>query len=321
MKASRYNQYSDHLVKKFGDKVHKLPVNLPGTCPNRDGRVGWGGCIFCDEEGSGFECLPNTLPVREQVREARGFFKRRFKAKKFIIYFQAFTNTYLPFKQFRENVLAAVSEGEDVVGLSISTRPDCVNDRYLDFLREVKEEKKLDINIELGLQTVNYHTLARVNRGHTLAEFIDAVLRIKARGFETCTHLILNLPWDGPADAVENAKVVSALGVEYVKLHSLYVVKGTVLGDMYERGEFGVITLEEYVERVAAFLEHLDPAVVIQRLVGKGPKESLLFCNWGVSWWQVKQKIEEYLDRQDIYQGKRFDYLNGKAVQALADEE
>lgn len=316
MGACRYNQYSKHLVKKFGEKVHKLPINLPGTCPNRDGRLGWGGCIFCDEKGSGFECLPNTYSVKRQIEESKNFFRKRFKAKKFIVYFQAFTNTYLPFGRFRENILEAAGE-EDVVGISISTRPDCVSDRYLNFLNEVKEEKNLDINIELGLQTVNYRTLAKVNRGHTLAEFIDAVLRVKKYGFETCVHLILNLPWDDREDVLENAKILSALGVDYVKLHSLYVVRGTVLGDMYERGEISIISMEEYVERVALFLEYLDPAVVIQRLVGKGPKESLLFCNWGSSWWLLKQKIEDYLERHDIYQGKKFNYLNGKALRGF----
>lgn len=316
VESTRYNQYSKHLVQKFGEKVYKLPVNLPGTCPNRDGKVGRGGCIFCDEEGSGFECLPNTFSVKQQITENKAFFRKRFSAQKFIVYFQAFTNTYLPFDRFKENILEAAGE-DDVVGLSISTRPDCVNDRYLDFLAEIKEEKKLDINIELGLQTVNYHTLVKVNRGHTLAEFIDAVLRIKARGFETCAHLILNLPWDDLADAVENAKVISSLGVEYVKLHSLYVVQGTPLGDMYQGGEFEIISLDDYVERVATFLEYLDPAVVLQRLVGKGPKESLLFSNWGVSWWLIKRRIEDYLEEKDIYQGKKFDYLNGKAVKDL----
>lgn len=316
MKTSRYNQYSEHLVKRFGEKVYKIPVNLPGTCPNRDGTLGTGGCIYCDEEGSGFECLPNTLPVKQQVDENKKFFRKRYNAKKFIVYFQAFTNTYLPFERFKENMLEAAGE-QDVVGISVSTRPDCVNDRHLDFLRELKGKNHLDINIELGLQTVNYHTLARINRGHTLAEFIDAVLRIKKRGFETCVHLILNLPGDNMADAIENAKVLSALDVEYVKLHSLYVVKGTPLGDMYERGELDIISMEEYIRRVAAFLEHLNPDIVIQRLVGRGPRESLLFSNWGVSWWLVKQRIEEYLEKNDIRQGKKFDYLNGKAVRRL----
>lgn len=320
MRTARYNQYSEHLVKKFGEKVYKLPVNLPGTCPNRDGKLGMGGCIFCDKKGSGFDCLPNTISVSEQLEENKAFFRKRFNAKKYIVYFQAFTNTYLPLERFKENILEAVNV-DDLVGISVSTRPDCVNDCYLDFLHEIKEEKKLDINIELGLQTVNYHTLARINRGHTLAEFIDAVLRIKKRGFEICAHLILNLPWDDRADVIENAKMLSALGIEYVKLHSLYVVRGTSLGEMYQRGEIEIVSLEDYVERVVEFLEYLDPAVVIQRLVGKGPREDLLFSNWGISWWLVKQRIEDYLEKHNTYQGKKFDYLNGKAVRSFLQVE
>ncbi len=316
MKEARYNQYSEHLVRKFGEKVYKLPVNLPGTCPNRDGSSGVGGCIFCDEKGSGFDCLPDTLSVKSQLEENKVFFRKRFNAQKYIAYFQAFTNTYMTLERFKANILEA-AEVNDLVGISVSTRPDCVNDHYLDFLQEVKEEKKLDINIELGLQTVNYHTLARVNRGHTLAEFIDAVLRIKKHGFEICTHLILNLPWDDREDVVENAKVLSALGIEYVKLHSLYVVQGTPLGDMYQSGEFEITSLEDYVARVVEFLEYLDPTVVIQRLVGNGPRADLLFSNWGISWWLVKQRIEDSLARHDTFQGKKFDYLNGSALKAI----
>jgi len=316
MNIIRYNRYSDHLVKKYGKKVYKLPVNIPGTCPNRDGKVGEGGCIFCDEQGSGFNCLPSTLSVKRQIAENKVYFRKRFNAEKFIVYFQAFTNTYQPFERFRNNVLEAITE-DDLAAISISTRPDCINDRYLDFLQEIKSDNKIDVNIELGLQTVNYHTLARVNRGHTLAEFIDAVYRIKARDFATCAHLILNLPWDNQQDAIENAKVLSALRVEYVKLHSLYVVGGTPLGDMYEKGQLEIISMQDYIKRVACFLEYLDPEIVIQRLVGKGPRENLLFCNWGVSWWLVKKKIEDYLAENNIYQGNKFDYLNGKALKGM----
>lgn len=310
-KSSRYRQYSDHLQTKFGFKVYKLPVNLPGTCPNRDGTVGQGGCIFCDEEGSGFECLPNSLSVKQQIQKNRDFFKKRFNARGFIVYFQAFTNTYFPLEQFKENILAAAGE-PDVVGISISTRPDCINDNYLDFLSQLQAQKKLDINIELGLQTVNYHTLSTINRGHSLAEFIDAVQRIKQRDFEICAHIILNLPWDENLDVIENAKVLSALGVHYVKLHSLYVVKGTVLADMYQRQEFSIISLEEYINRVVTFLEYLDPNIVIQRLVGKGPQHNQLFSNWSTSWWKIKHEIEAALEKRDTWQGKEFNYLNGK---------
>lgn len=312
-KEPRYRTYADHLVKKFGCKVYKLPVNLPGTCPNRDGTLGTGGCIFCDEEGSGFDALPNTMTVKEQLRTNKAYFKKRFKAQRFIAYFQSFTNTYLPLPSFKENMKAAAEE-EDIIGISVSTRPDCIADQYLDFLQQLQEQYGLDINIELGLQTVNYRSLPRVNRGHTLAEFIDAVLRIKKRGFETCTHLILNLPWDDEIDVIENAKILSALQVDYVKLHSLYVVKGTVLGDMYEKGEFQIISLAEYARRVVTFLEYLDPGIVIQRLVGKGPADKVLFSNWDTSWWKVKQEIEALLEERDTYQGRLYNYLNGAAL-------
>lgn len=312
---TRYRVYSTHLQQKFGEKVYKLPVNLPGGCPNRDGTVSKGGCIFCDEEGAGFQCLPNTLTVQQQISGNKEFFKQRFNAKKFIVYFQAFTNTYIPLNQFKENLTAAVSD-PDVVGVSISTRPDCINDKYLEFLDTLKQQhpRPLGINIELGLQTVNYHTLQMINRGHSLAEFIDAAQRIKARGFEICAHIILNLPWDNEIDVIENAKILSALGIQYVKLHSLYVVKNTALAEFYQRGEFEIISLDQYIHRVVLFLEYLNPNVVIQRLVGKGPQENNLFSNWGTSWWLIKQEIESKLEKLDSYQGKKFNYLNGKAI-------
>jgi radical SAM protein (TIGR01212 family) len=309
----RYNEYSTYLQKKYGEKVYKLPVNLPGTCPNRDGTVGLGGCIFCDEEGSGFECLPNSMDVVGQIKQNKEFFIKRFNGRKFFAYFQAFTNTYRNLDTFQQSILAAV-EDRDIIGVSISTRPDCINDRYLDFLESLKSERGLEINIELGLQTVNYHTLKKINRGHTLGEYIDAVLRIKKRSFEIVTHLILNLPWDDEDDVIECAKVCSALGVDFVKLHSLYIVKDTVLGQMYERGEFSIISLDEYIDRVVLFLEYLDPKIIIQRLVGKGPQGNLHFCNWSTSWWKIKRRITEALIERDTWQGRKYDYTNGPAV-------
>ncbi|WP_347488121.1 TIGR01212 family radical SAM protein [Desulfoscipio sp. XC116] len=312
---NRYNIYSRHLINKFGQKVYKLPVNLPGSCPNRDGTLGYGGCIFCDEQGSGFDALPNTLSVTEQLRQNKEYFQRRFNAQKYIAYFQAFTNTYLPAEQFAANIKCAAAE-EDIVGISVSTRPDCISEECLDILSRTQIEKEIDINIELGLQTVNYHTLKKINRGHTLAEFIDAVIRIHRRQFEICTHLILNLPWDNMHDVIENAKLISALGIRYVKLHSLYIVRNTELGNMYERGEFELISMDQYIRRMITFLEHLDPDIVIQRLVGKGPQNEVIFCNWDTSWWKIKTELERLLEAENTWQGKRFDYLNGKALRA-----
>lgn len=319
-RSDRYRQYSDYLRHKFGEKVYKLPINLPGSCPNRDGTLASGGCIFCDEQGAGFECLPNHLSVRRQIDENKEFFRRRFNAHKFICYFQAFSNTYLPLADFRKNLSEAAAD-PDVVGISVSTRPDCINEHYLEFMGELRRERSLEIDVELGLQTVNYHTLEKINRGHTLAEFVDAVLRIKKYDLAVCAHVILNLPWDEPLDVVENAKMLSALGIDYVKLHSLYIVRGTPLADMYERGEFSLISLDEYLERVIIFLEYIDPAIVIQRLVGKGPQGNLLFCNWNTSWWKIKYRLEELLAERDIRQGQKFNYLNGKALSRFSSCE
>ncbi|MGI6154169.1 MAG: TIGR01212 family radical SAM protein [Christensenellaceae bacterium] len=316
---TRYNRYSDYLRRRYGEKVYKLPVNLPVTCPNRDGTLGCGGCIYCGEEGAVFEDLPSTLSVREQLNINKPRISRKFNARKYIVYFQNFTNTYLPPEDFRRHTEQAVSPG--VVELSVSTRPDCIHERYLDILAVLEREKNIKITLELGLQTVNYHTLRRINRGHSLAEFIDAVLRVKGYGFAVCTHLILNLPWDDANDVVESAKVLSALGIDQAKLHALYIVKNTPLGAMFSRGELPLISRDEYVERVVTFLEYLDPTVTLQRLIGRAPEASTLWANWNTSWWKIQAEIENTLRLRDTWQGKKFDYLQGKAVRKFTDVE
>lgn len=305
-----YNKFSNFLKNKYGAKVYKLPVNLPVSCPNRDGRLSDRGCIFCGEEGAGFENLPNKLGVKEQLSINSEYIGENYRPEKFIAYFQNYSNTYLPLESFREYVLEACVQ--NVVAVYISTRPDCISDRYLEFLRSVREDKNVDIVIELGLQTVNYHTLKFLNRGHLLAEFIDSVLRINRYGLESCAHYIVDLPMDGRDDVIEGARILSALGVNQVKCHSLYILKDTVLGEMYARGEIVPVTAEEYVERIVTFLEYLDPAAVIQRLAGRAPEGRTLFCNWGMSWWKLKDLIEEKMKSEGRFQGRLFNYLNGQ---------
>lgn len=313
MEESKYYRvYSEYLREKYGEKVYKLPVSLELTCPNRDGCVGTGGCIFCGEEGGSFENRPNYMEIREQLSKNKEHIAKKYKAKKYIAFFQNFTNTYMGLEDFKRCVEQAL--GEDIVGISISTRPDCVSDDYLDYLKTVEERYGVDITVELGLQSVNYRTLAKINRGHGLAEFIDAMMRINRYGFNSCVHMILNFPWDDMLDIVEGAKIVSALGVKEIKLHALYIVKGTALGDMYERGEFEMISKAEYIDRVIAFLEHLDPEIAMQRLIGRAPEENTLFVNWNTSWWKVKDEMLETMESRNSYQGRRFDYLNGKAL-------
>ncbi len=309
----RYNTYSEHLRQRYGDKVYKLPVSLPVTCPNRDGTCGKRGCAFCGEIGAGYENLPASMTVKMQIDANRVHIAAKYKAKKFIPYFQNFSNTYLPVEELRSYIEEACQE--DVVSIALATRPDCINNQYLEMLAEVALKKGIDMSIELGLQTVNYHSLKKVNRGHTLAEFIDAVLRIKKYKIEVCAHLILNLPWDVELDVVESAKIISAMGIEQVKLHALYIVKETEMAEWYQNGEISLITKEEYVERVITFLAHLHPDIVVQRLIGRAPEANTLFTNWQTGWWKIRDDIEQKLMERDIWQGKNCTYLNGSAVQ------
>lgn len=306
-----YYRFSEFLREKYGTKVYKLPVNIPAGCPNRDGRLSDRGCIFCGEEGAGFECLPDSLSVQGQIRMNAEYIGPHYGSRKFIAYFQNFSNTYLPFNSFRQYVFDACMDG--IVAVYISTRPDCISDPYLEFLQEVKQSRDVDIVLEIGLQTVNYRTLDFLNRGHMLAEFIDAVLRIKKYGLGICAHLILDLPMDTMEDVVEGARILSALRVDQVKCHSLYFLKNTALGDMYNRNEVLPVAFGEYVERAISFLEYLDPGIVVQRLIGRSPEERSLFCNWGMSWRKIHDLIEEKMTKEGRRQGSRFDYLNGKA--------
>lgn len=307
-----YNAYSSYLKNKYGEKVYKLPINLPLTCPNRDGTLSKGGCTFCGEEGGSFENLSNTLGVMEQIQTNKEYIKKRYKANKFIAYFQNFSNTYLPLNDFKNYINESLMD--DIVGISISTRPDCIDNDYLIFLKSLIDEKDIEITIELGLQTVNYHSLIKINRGHTLSEFIDAIIRIKKFGIMVCTHLILNLPWDDMIDTIENAKIISSLEVDEVKLHSLYITDGTTMGEQFKSGEIHMITKDEYINRVISFLEYLDPHIVIQRIIGRAPKENSLFVNWDQSWWKIRDEIVATMINKNTFQGKKFNYLNGKAL-------
>ncbi len=297
-----YNKYSDYLKLKYGEKVYKLPVNIPCTCPNRDGAIGYGGCTFCADVGTGFEMLDNSLSVKEQLNRNMEYISKKYKSDKFIAYFQNYTNTYMDIERFKVYINDALMD--NIVEIAISTRPDCISDEILEFLNEIKKQN-VNITIELGLQTVNYHTLKNINRGHTLAEFIDAVLRVKRYNFEICTHIILNLPGDTILDTVETAKILSVLKINQVKIHSLYIMENTEMGRAYKNKEITLISKDEYVERVIVFLEHLDMDIAVQRLVGRAPKKDSIFVNWGMSWWRINDEILYKMKSENRYQGSK----------------
>ena len=281
----RYNTYSDHLKKKYGSGAGGLSSEP---------------CIFCGSIGADYETKAVGLPITRQLDRSIAHVGPKYKAKKFIAYFLNYTNTYAPPEDFRSWVEEAMAH-PDVVGVDVSTRPDCVNERYLEILKESSEKYGKDVTVELGLC-------------HTAAEYVDAALRIRRYGFDQCTHVIADLPWDDRVDVIETAKLISVLPVTEVKIHSLYIVKGTELARMYERGEVTLSSMEEYMERVALFLAYLRKDIVIQRIVGRASGGNTLTVNGGSPWWEVKSRIDELLEERNITQGCLCDYIDGKAV-------
>ena len=302
-----YYKYSEFLKETFGEKVYKLPISLDLTCPNRDGTCSTGGCIYCSEEGGSHENLENSLSIKEQLEINKKYIGSRYGAKKFIAYFQSFTNTYMDFDEFKSNI-EQVLEVEDIVGISISTRPDCIEDEFLDYLKGLNQE--FLITLEYGLQSVNNKTLKIINRGHFLSDFVDAVIRTKKRNLRVCAHLILNLPWDDMEDVIEGANILSILNVDEVKLHSLYIVDNTKMGEMYKNGEFVLHSKEDYIKRVSTFLAYLDEKIALQRLLGRAPEEKTLFSNWDTSRWKIYDEIMEYMKENNLKQGIKCKFKN-----------
>lgn len=305
-----YNIYSVWLRERYGEKVYKIPVNIPVTCPNRDGTKGTGGCVYCGAKGGGNETLSDQLSVTEQIERNTAYIGKRYHAKKFIPYFQSFSNTYCEFSDFQKWVREAIRP--DVVEISISTRPDCITDEQLKFLETIKTEQAIDVTIELGLQSVNQETLKTIKRGHTLAEYEQAIDRIKAAGLLSCTHMILDLPWDREEDVINGAELLSRKGTNFVKCHSLYIEKGTVLKQWYDEKKLTLFTKDDYIARAILFLEHLDPEIVVQRLIGRVPKEDSVITNWNTSWWKIKDELEAQMKQENNYQGRKFTGMNNK---------
>jgi len=299
-----YRDLKTYLKERYGEPVYRLPIDAGFTCPNRDGTLSTGGCIYCDATGSGFS-VNKKLSIQEQMKERMEKLRNR-GIGKFMAYFQANSNTYAPIPKLRELYSSALLE--DVIILDISTRPDLVPNEVLELLADYR--KSVDVFLELGLQTVNYHTLRKLNRQHTLAEFVDAVIRAKKYGLEVIAHVILNLPWDNLEDVVETAKIISVLQVDGVKLHSLYVVKDTPLEILYRKGKIKIGSLNEFINRAITFLEYLDPKIVIHRLAADPPHVGTVFGNWGLPKIEILNRIEKEMILRGSYQGKKYAYLN-----------
>ena len=295
----RFLSFNDFFRQYFSGKSVKLSLDGGFSCPNRDGRLSNIGCIFCSDEGSGEFAGSKNFSIAEQIDSQKIFLEKKWKAKNYIAYFQNFTNTYMPFEDFKRVIEESLIEG--VVGISISTRPDYLPKRHLDYLEELN--KNYFVTVEIGLQTPNYHSLKKLNRGHGLSEFIDAALKLKKRNLNVCTHIIIGLPWDDDLDILECAKILNVLGIDEVKIHALYILKDTALGKMYERGEIEPISLDDYKKKVILFLRNLKDDIIVERIIGRAPYENSLFCNWNTSWWKIRDDIINVMHENGYTQG------------------
>lgn len=296
----RYNDFNSWLKDRFGCRVQKVVIDAGFSCPNRDGTISSAGCIYCNAQGSGSGAFAQGKSVTAQLQEGIAKLSRRYKAGKFLAYFQAFTNTYgSPDHLARLYREALCVEG--VVGLAIGTRPDCVDDEKLELISDLAKEHM--IWVEYGLQSAHDKTLKLINRGHSFADFAAAVRSTAGRGIYICTHLILGLPGESVAEMVATAKEVAALPIDAVKLHLMYVVQKTALADMLAAGSYRPLSIDEYVDCVCTVLRHLPKRMIIQRLTGDPHPHELLEPKWALGKNAVLKRIAAELARRDIFQG------------------
>ena len=289
------NTFGQLTLERYGERVHKIAIDAGLTCPNRDGSIGRGGCTFCNNVSfSPNGRKPNF--ISEQIESGRQVIKKRTGAKKYIAYFQAYTNTYADTQELKRLYGEALSE-PDVIGLDIGTRPDCVPDAVLDLLVDYQQQG-YEVWLELGLQSAHDETLKHVNRGHGFAEYEETTLRARKRGIKVCTHLILGLPGESTEHHIASHKKVLELGVDGLKFHPLHVVKGTQLANEWRRGAYQPLTMEEYVSDVVELVERTPDDIIFHRLTGTASSNVLLAPEWCSKKWQVLNRITTELSKR-----------------------
>ena len=296
------NSYGYYLRRRFGLRISKVNVDAGFTCPNRDGSKGVGGCIYCNNVSfSPKDTLP-VIPLEKQMADGMAYHRIRLGSQKFIIYFQKYTNTYGSVELLADLYRRALDH-PDVLGISVGTRPDTLSDETLDLLEEIARTHY--VCLELGLQSMDDAILNRINRGHTLDDFIQAVKRATGRNFEICAHLIYGFPGEKSAEFLKTADLMADLAIDSLKLHQLHAVEGTTLAEMYRRGEFTPLSLEQYVTTTADFLERLPCRISIQRLYGSAPLDIRVAPQWGLKNNQMWYAIVNELRRRGSRQGCR----------------
>ena len=301
--GKRYHSLNYFLRNKFNEKIYKISLDGGFTCPNRDGKVAKGGCTFCSARGSGDYAGSRILSITEQFDDRKKMMEKKWKEGKYIAYFQAYTNTYAPVDELRRKYEEALAQ-ENVVALSIGTRPDCLDDDVLDFLEEIN--KKTYLWIELGLQTINDKSARNFNRGYDFEVFDRSLKKLQERGIEVVVHTIFGLPGETKEDMLKTIDYVAHSGAQGIKFHLLHLMQGTKMVEQYESGELELLSKEDYIDLICKGVAMIPEEMVVHRLTGDAPRQSLIGPMWSLKKWEVLNDIDKALVDNDIWQGKDF---------------
>ncbi|WP_308239045.1 TIGR01212 family radical SAM protein [uncultured Prevotella sp.] len=296
-----YNDYGAWMRRQFPFRVQKISIDAGFSCPNRDGHISHGGCTFCDNRTFNPSYCQPSKSITEQITEGKEFFKHKYPDMKYLAYFQAFSNTYATLDTLQRRYEEALS-AEDVVGIVIGTRPDCVSDEILNYLESLNQQTFMIV--EYGIESVSDDTLRRVNRGHNFECSRRAIIETHNRGILTGAHIILGLPGESAEDNVRQADIISALPIDILKLHQLQIIRGTQLAAEYERQPFNLYTADEYIDLCRRYIERLRPDMVLERFVSQSPKELLVAPKWGLKNYEFANRFVNYMKRMDSWQGK-----------------
>ncbi|MBY0755976.1 TIGR01212 family radical SAM protein [Clostridium sardiniense] len=307
--GKRYHSLNYFLRNKFDEKVFKISLDGGFSCPNRDGTISIGGCLFCSESGSGDYAGNRVLSIDKQFCDIKEMMNKKWKEGKYIAYFQAFTNTYAPVEELRRKYEEAISQ-EGVVALAIATRPDCLGDDVLDLLEEIN--KDIYVWVELGLQTVSDETARKINRGYKLEVYEDAIKRLKERNIDFVTHCIFGLPGETKEDMLKSVDYIAHSGSKGIKFHLLHLMKNTPMVKLYERGELEFVSQDDYIDLICKSIAIIPEDMIVHRLTGDAPRDLLIGPIWSLKKWEILNAIDKALIDNEIYQGKEFRETNDK---------
>lgn len=298
-----YNTLNNYYKKKYNKKIMKISLNGGFTCPNKDGKISYGGCIYCSKEGSGDFAGDKSLPLKEQFENIKSMMMKKWNDGLFIAYFQANTNTYASLDRLKELYEEAISLSDKIIMLSIATRPDCFNLELYDYLEQLN--KRIPVQIELGLQTIHESTTKLINRGHDLKCFDDCVFELRKRNIEVVVHIINGLPYESKEMMIKTAMHLNTLDIQGIKIHMLHIMKNTILADMYEKEPFNLLSLDEYTDIVIEQLRHLNKNIIIHRVTGDSPKDLLIAPKWTLKKFVVMNEIDKKMRKNNIFQADK----------------